>query len=325
MRFVDEAVIYVRAGDGGNGCVSFRREKFVPRGGPDGGDGGDGGSVVLVGDEHLQTLADFVYRRRYQAKRGQHGMGKNRHGKSGEDIILPVPLGTDVYDAISNEKLGEVVKPGERLVVAKGGKGGRGNSHFATPVDRAPRKAEPGMPGEERTLRLILRLLADIGLVGLPNAGKSTLLKALTAAKPKIADYPFTTIAPNLGVLNTGQFRFTVADMPGIIAGAHQGKGLGLRFLRHIERTKMILYVVDGSRGQLEEDFYLLQEELKLYNSELLKKPAVLVINKIDLIGESRPQIDVTLPVVWISARTAAGLADLQEVIGRIFPQDSAQ
>lgn len=324
MRFVDEAVIYVRAGDGGDGCVSFRREKFVPRGGPDGGDGGDGGSVILIGDEHLQTLADFVYRRRYQAKRGQHGMGKNRHGKSGEDVILPVPLGTDVYDAVTGEKLGEVVKPGERLIVAKGGRGGRGNTHFATPVKRAPRKAEPGAPGEERTLRLVLRLLADIGLVGLPNAGKSTLLRALTAAKPKIADYPFTTIAPNLGVLDNGRVRFTVADMPGIIAGAHQGRGLGLQFLRHIERTKMILYVVDGSQGKLEQDFNLLQAELKQYNSELIKKPAVLVVNKIDLMGDNRPRINANLPVVWTSALTGGGLADLQEVIGRVFPKNSA-
>lgn len=324
MRFVDEALIYVRAGEGGDGCVSFRREKFVPRGGPDGGDGGDGGSVILVGDEHLQTLADFVYRRRYQAKRGQHGMGKNRHGKTGEDVILPVPLGTDVYDAVTGEKLGEVVKPGERLIVAKGGRGGRGNTHFATPVERAPRKAEPGAPGEERTLRLVLRLLADIGLVGLPNAGKSTLLRALTAAKPKIADYPFTTIAPNLGVLDNGQVRFTVADMPGIIAGAHQGKGLGLQFLRHIERTKMILYVVDGSQGKLEQDFNLLQAELRQYNSELLKKPAVLVVNKIDLMGDNRPRINANLPVVWVSALTGTGLADLQEVIGRVFPKNNA-
>ncbi|NPV14693.1 GTPase ObgE [candidate division WOR-3 bacterium] len=324
MRFVDEALIYVRAGEGGDGCVSFRREKFVPRGGPDGGDGGDGGSVILVGDEHLQTLADFVYRRRYQAKRGQHGMGKNRHGKSGEDVILPVPLGTDVYDAVTGEKLGEVVKPGERLIVAKGGRGGWGNTHFATPVERAPRKAEPGAPGEERTLRLVLRLLADIGLVGLPNAGKSTLLRALTAAKPKIADYPFTTIAPNLGVLDNGQVRFTVADMPGIIAGAHQGKGLGLQFLRHIERTKMILYVVDGSQGKLEQDFNLLQAELRQYNSELLKKPAVLVVNKIDLMGDNRPRINANLPVVWVSALTGTGLADLQEVIGRVFPKNNA-
>lgn len=319
MRFVDEAVIYVRAGDGGNGCISFRREKFVPRGGPDGGDGGDGGSVILVGNEHLQTLADFIYRRRCQAKRGQHGMGKNRHGKKGEDVNLPVPLGTDVYDAISGEKLGELLKDKERLVVAKGGRGGRGNTHFATPSEQAPRKAEPGAPGEERTLRLVLRLLADIGLVGLPNAGKSTLLRSLTAAKPKVADYPFTTISPNLGVLNSGQFWFTVADMPGIIAGAHEGRGLGLRFLRHIERTRMLLYVVDGSKENPEGDFYLLQRELRLYNPELLKKPALVVVNKIDLIGDRRRALNASLPIIWVSALTGDGLIELMDAIGQQF------
>lgn len=320
MRFVDEAVIHVRAGDGGNGCISFRREKFVPRGGPDGGDGGDGGSVILVGDDHLQTLADFLYRRRYQAKRGQHGMGKNRHGENGDDVTLPVPLGTDVYDAISGEKLGELLKDKERLVVAKGGRGGRGNTHFATPSEQAPRKAEPGAQGEERTLRLVLRLLADIGLVGLPNAGKSTLLRSLTAAKPKVADYPFTTISPNLGVLNSGQFRFTVADMPGIIAGAHEGKGLGLRFLRHIERTRMLLYVVDGSKENPEGDFYLLKRELKLYNPELLKKPALVVVNKIDLVEEQRRGLNVTVPAIWVSSLTGAGLGELRDAIERLFP-----
>ncbi|MGQ9677820.1 MAG: GTPase ObgE [bacterium] len=319
MRFVDEAVIHVRAGDGGNGCISFRREKFVPRGGPDGGDGGNGGSVILVGDGHLQTLADFLYRRRYQAKRGQHGMGKNRHGKNGEDVYLPVPLGTDVYDAISGEKLGEIVEDKGQLVVARGGRGGRGNTHFATAVEQAPRRAESGVPGEERTLRLVLRLLADIGLVGLPNAGKSTLLRSLTAAKPKVADYPFTTISPNLGVLNSGRLRFTVADMPGIVAGAHEGKGLGLRFLRHIERTRMILYVVDGSKENPEGDIYLIQGELKLYNPELLKKPALIVVNKVDLIGDRRRALNASLPIIWVSALTGDGLIELRDAIGHQF------
>ncbi len=321
MRFVDEAVIRVKAGDGGNGCVSFRREKYVPKGGPDGGDGGDGGSVILVGDGHMQTLADFLYRRRYQAKRGQHGMGKNRHGKSGADVMLPVPLGTDVYDAVSGEKLGEILHEGERLVVARGGQGGRGNSHFATPVEQAPRKAEPGAPGEERTLRLVLRLLADIGMVGLPNAGKSTLLRALTAARPKVADYPFTTITPNLGVLKGTDFSFTVADMPGIIKGAHEGRGLGLRFLRHIERTKMLIYVLDAAAGHPQDDYQQLREELGLYDPGLLTRPAVVVLNKIDLLKGWRPEITTEIPTVWVSALTGEGVEELQAEITRVFPQ----
>ncbi len=320
MRFVDEAVIWVKGGDGGNGCVSFRREKYVPKGGPDGGDGGDGGAVILVGDGHLQTLADFLYRRRYQAKRGQHGMGKNRHGKSGADVILPVPLGTDVYDAVSGEKLGEITRAGERLVVARGGRGGRGNSHFATPVDQAPRRAEPGAPGEERTLRLVLRLLADIGIVGLPNAGKSTLLRALTAARPRVADYPFTTITPNLGVLKGTDFSFTVADMPGIIKGAHEGRGLGLRFLRHIERTRMLIYVLDAAAGNPAADYQALREELGLYDPELLARPAVVVMNKIDLLKDRRPEIKAEAPVVWVSALTGEGVERLRAVITRVFP-----
>lgn len=321
MRFVDEAVISVRGGAGGDGCVSFRREKFVPRGGPDGGDGGDGGSVILVGEPHLQTLADFLYRRRYQARRGRHGMGKNRHGKKGDDVIVPVPLGTDVYDALSGEKLGEILHAGERLVVARGGKGGRGNTHFATPVDQAPLRAEPGSPGEERTLRLVLRLLADIGLVGLPNAGKSTLLRALTAARPRVADYPFTTLAPNLGVFKDDRLSFTIADMPGIIEGAHKGRGLGLQFLRHIERTRVILYVVDGSRGDAAGDFRLLTEELRFYDHRLLEKPAVLVINKIDLLGDKRPEVKAELPVVWVSALTGAGMEELRSVLRQVTPK----
>ncbi|MEN9979389.1 MAG: GTPase ObgE [candidate division WOR-3 bacterium] len=324
MRFVDEAIISVRAGDGGDGCISFRREKYVPRGGPDGGDGGDGGSVILRGSEHLQTLADYLYRRRYQAGRGQHGMGKNRHGRNGEDVVLPVPLGTDVFDALTGEKLGEILHEGQELVVARGGKGGRGNARFATPVEQAPRKAEPGAKGEERTLRLVLRLLADIGIVGLPNAGKSTLLRALTSARPRVADYPFTTLTPNLGVITGRNFRFTVADMPGIIAGAHEGKGLGLRFLRHIERTRMLLYVVDGA-GTPAEDLKILQEELRLYDQKLLSRPAVLVLNKADLIKGKKPSVSAPMPVIWVSALLGTGLERLQQLIQDHFPGESAE
>lgn len=319
MRFVDEAVIQVKAGDGGDGCVSFRREKFVPKGGPDGGDGGDGGSVILEGSEHLQSLADFLYRRRYQAKRGQHGMGKNRQGRNGENVVVPVPLGTDVFDAISGEKLGEVLKPGERLVVAKGGKGGKGNARFVTSTNRAPREALPGESGEERTLRLVLRVLADVGMVGLPNAGKSTLLRALTAAKPKVADYPFTTLTPNLGVLAGKDFRWTLADMPGIIQGAHEGRGLGLRFLRHIERTRMLLYVVDAVSQAPERDFAQLREELGFYDPELLNRPALLVFNKLDLLTGELPVVKTDLPVVAVSALKGIGIDRLRELIKKML------
>ncbi|MGQ9708757.1 MAG: GTPase ObgE [bacterium] len=319
MRFIDEAVILVAGGEGGNGCVSFRREKFVPKGGPDGGDGGDGGSVILEGNEHLQSLADYLYRRRYQAKRGQHGMGKNRHGRNGEDVILPVPLGTDVYDATGGEKLGEILKPGERLVVARGGKGGKGNARFASPTNQAPRQVESGKPGEERTLRLVLRLLADIGIVGLPNAGKSTLLRVLTSAKPKVGDYPFTTITPNLGVMEDQKWRFTVADMPGIIRGAHKGRGLGLEFLRHIERTRMLIYVVDAAKGNPIRDFEQLQEELGLYDPALLRRPAVLVLNKVDLLKKGRPLVKVRIPTVWVSALQGKGLKRLRQLIAEYF------
>uniref|UniRef100_A0A7V3UZH6 GTPase Obg n=1 Tax=candidate division WOR-3 bacterium TaxID=2052148 RepID=A0A7V3UZH6_UNCW3 len=323
MRFVDEAIISVKAGDGGNGCISFRREKFVPRGGPDGGDGGDGGSVILKGSGHLQTLADYIYRRRYQAGRGQHGMGKNRHGKKGDDVILPVPLGTDVFDALSGEKIGEIIKEGQELVVARGGKGGKGNARFANPVEQAPRKAEPGAPGENRTLRLVLRLLADIGIVGLPNAGKSTLLRALTSAKPKIADYPFTTLTPNLGVIAGKDFRFTVADMPGIIAGAHEGKGLGLRFLRHIERTRMLLLIVDAAAGTPQADFDILEKELKLYDPKLSSRARILILNKVDLIKGKKPEINVEIPVVWVSALLGTGLDKLAKLIEKHFSEAS--
>jgi GTP-binding protein len=320
MQFVDEAVIWVKAGNGGKGCISFRREKFVPRGGPDGGDGGNGGSVILRGDKRLQTLADFIYKRRYRAESGQHGMGKGRHGRNGADVILPVPLGTDVYDALSGEKLGEVLQSGQDLVVARGGKGGRGNAHFATPVDQAPKRAEPGEEGEERSLRLVLRLLADIGIVGLPNAGKSTLLRALTSAQPKIADYPFTTINPNLGVIKEKGWRWTVADMPGIIRGAHEGRGLGLKFLRHIERTRMLIYVVDGAAGNPEGDFKQLQDELGLYRPDLLRRPAILVLNKVDLLSRRRPVVRVGIPTVWVSALLGKGLERLRKLIAERFP-----
>lgn len=318
MRFVDEAVIRVRAGDGGRGCVSFRREKYVPRGGPDGGDGGDGGSVRLVGRENLQTLADFEFRRSYQAGRGQHGMGKDKHGRNGADVVLPVPLGTDAFDARSGRKLGEVLAHGQELPVARGGKGGRGNARFATSVNQAPRNAEPGTEGEELELRLVLRLVADIGFVGLPNAGKSTLLRALTRANPRVAGYPFTTLTPNLGVMTTRDLRYTIADLPGIIEGAHAGRGLGLRFLRHIERTRMLVYVLDLAAGQPEEDLRRLRAEVGQYNPAILERPSVVALNKVDLAPDAG--FDPAGPACRVSALTGAGIEDLRREIERNFP-----
>ncbi len=321
MRFVDQTTITVKAGDGGDGCVSFRREKFVPRGGPDGGDGGDGGSIVLWGNPHLQTLADLEYRRHYVAERGQHGMGHNRHGRSRGNVRVPVPLGTDVFDDATKEKLGEVLEPEQELVVAGGGKGGRGNARFATSTNQAPRRFEPGKPGEQRRIRLVLRLVADIGIVGLPNAGKSTLLSALTRASPKVADYPFTTLTPNLGVLRTRDYRFTVADMPGIIKDAHKGKGLGLWFLRHIERTRMLVLVIDAAAGHAAKDYRELLDEIKEYKAEILERPRVVVLNKTDLLAGPRPRLRLDAPACWVSALRREGIDELRQLIDEEFPE----
>src|SRR5215831_4886239 len=250
MQFVDQAVIQVRAGDGGNGVVAFRREKFVPKGGPSGGDGGDGGSVVLVVDPGLSTLLDFRYRKEYRAPSGEPGANKDMYGRAGADLVLRVPPGTQVFDAATDQLLADLPSDGERFVVARGGRGGRGNIHFATSTDRAPRRAEPGTAGEERDLRLELKLLADVGLLGFPNVGKSSLIARVSAARPKIADYPFTTLVPNLGMVRLqGERSFVVADVPGLIEGAHRGAGLGDRFLRHLERTRVLIHLLDPSTG----------------------------------------------------------------------------
>ncbi len=287
MRYVDEVKCVVEAGKGGDGCISFRREKYVPRGGPDGGDGGDGGSIYFVGDRHLTTLYDFLYRPRIKAENGEHGKGKNRHGRKGRDVYIKVPLGTDVYDEEGN-LIGSIMKHGEKLLVARGGKGGRGNASFATPQNRAPRIRETGKPGEKKTLLLKLRLIADIGLVGFPNAGKSTLLKCLSNAKPRVAPYPFTTLAPNLGVMEDDEIRITVADIPGIIEDAHKGKGLGLKFLKAIERTKALVYVIDATSPSPLKDYEILKKELEQYNPALLKKPSIVVFNKADLLKRKK-------------------------------------
>jgi GTP-binding protein len=284
--FIDQAVIQVKSGDGGNGCVSFRREKFVPKGGPDGGDGGRGGDVILVADSALSTLLDFTYRRHYRAQRGAHGEGAKRSGRSGGSLVVPVPLGTVVKDAETRDVLADLVQPGQRVVVARGGRGGRGNAHFATPTQRKPRKAEPGTPGQERRIQLELKLLADAGLIGMPNAGKSTVLARVSSARPKIADYAFTTTIPILGVVALSDGRsFVLADLPGLIEGASQGVGLGHEFLRHIVRTRVLIHVLDISSPGRDPvaDLDAVNKELYDYDAGLRDRPMLVALNKTDL------------------------------------------
>ncbi|MBA7606900.1 GTPase Obg [subsurface metagenome] len=311
MRFVDEVTIRVAAGSGGSGCVSFRREKFVPRGGPDGGDGGDGGSIYLVGNLHLATLADLAYHVSYRAGKGGNGKGKNMHGAKGKDAEIKVPLGTDAYDEDSGELLGSVLEDSQRLLVARGGRGGRGNARFATPIHQAPREHEEGKPGEHRKLKLVLRLLADVGIIGLPNAGKSTLLKALTHAEPKIASYPFTTLSPNLGVLRDEWLSFTLSDIPGIIQGAAEGKGLGLRFLRHIERTRLLVFVLAADEDPANA-YQTLLAELASYNPDLLERKRIVVVNKMDLVSK-KSRIAGEKGILYISALKGDGIEGLKK------------
>ncbi|WP_298577857.1 Obg family GTPase CgtA [uncultured Luteimonas sp.] len=288
MKLVDEAEITVTAGNGGNGCVGFRREKFIPLGGPDGGDGGDGGSVYLVADENLNTLVDFRHQKQFRAQRGENGMGRQMYGKGGEDVLIAVPTGTVVHNVDTDEVIGDLTRHGERLLVAQGGKGGLGNMHFKSSTNRTPRQSTSGTPGEERTLRLELKLLADVGLLGFPNAGKSTLIRAVSAATPKVADYPFTTLYPNLGVVSVEPARsFVIADIPGLIEGAAEGAGLGALFLRHIQRTRLLLHLVeieplDGSDAV--EQIRTIERELERFDAGLLDKPRWLLLNKADLI-----------------------------------------
>ena len=286
--FIDRVVVRVQAGTGGSGASSFRREKFVPMGGPDGGEGGRGGDVVVRGDRNLTTLLDYTYRDTWAAERGEHGMGSNKTGRSGEGITLPVPPGTIIRDLDSGDFLGEILDDGQEIVVARGGRGGRGNAAFATATHQAPREWEPGREGQARRLELELKLIADVGLVGAPNAGKSTLLSVITKARPKIADYPFTTLAPNLGVVQLSDHRtFVVADIPGIIEGAHTGKGLGLQFLRHIERTRILAFLVPIDSLDWQGEFDQLRREVASYSAELARKPHCIVFTKMDLLGES--------------------------------------
>ena len=333
--FIDRATIRVRGGDGGNGCMAFRREKFVPRGGPSGGDGGRGGSVFLEATEGLNTLLHFRYNPEHHAERGRHGEGSRRHGRDGADLTLQVPVGTTVADADSGEVLGDLTVPGQRLRVAAGGRGGRGNAQFATATNRAPRRHEPGRLAEERSLALELKLIADVGLVGLPNAGKSTLISRISAARPKIADYPFTTLEPHLGVVDLGDFKtFVVADIPGLIAGAHAGAGLGDRFLRHVERTKLLLHLVDvsGLSRDSVADLITVTEELEAYSPTVAAKPRMCVATKIDALDDPGRLQELKefcarggLSCHAISAATGAGVpellraveARLQELTGR--------
>jgi GTP-binding protein len=285
--FIDRVVVRVKAGTGGSGATSFRREKFVPMGGPDGGEGGRGGDVIVRGDRNLATLLDYTYRDNWEAERGEHGMGSNKTGRSGEDVILPVPPGTVIRDHETSAFIGEVLADGEEIVVAKGGRGGRGNSSFATSTHQAPREWEPGREGQERRLELELKLIADVGLVGMPNAGKSTLLSVISKATPKIADYPFTTLSPNLGVVQLTDHRtFVVADIPGIIEGASEGKGLGLQFLRHIERTRVLAFLIPIDAVDWQVEFDQLRHEIAAYSRELMDKPYCVVFTKLDLLGE---------------------------------------
>jgi len=289
MAFIDEAKFFVKAGDGGNGCVSFRREKFVPKGGPDGGDGGDGGNVIIRASDRLGSLIDFQYRSHFLAERGQHGLGKKKHGRNGTECIINVPVGSIIKDAETDVILADLTEDGQSVVVAKGGFGGRGNTHFASSTNRAPRIAGKGKPGEERWLRIELKLIADVGLVGLPNAGKSTLLTALSAARPKIASYPFTTLKPHLGVLKYKHHApYIIADIPGLIEGAHMGAGLGHKFLKHIERTRVLLHIIDASKSveEIMVDHRTIEQELSRYKEVLLNRRMLVLLNKVDLVED---------------------------------------
>jgi GTP-binding protein len=327
MKFIDEVKIRVIAGDGGRGCISFRREKFVPRGGPNGGNGGKGGDVIAVADPQLTTLLDLRYQKQYKAGRGEHGLGKDQHGKTGEDRIIKIPVGTLIRDTVTGELIGDLKEAGQRVVVAAGGRGGKGNAHFVSSTHRSPRFAQPGEPGEDKELEIELRLLADVGIIGLPNAGKSTLIAAISAVRPKIADYPFTTLVPNLGVVAYREGKsFVVADIPGLIAGAHEGQGLGHKFLRHVTRTSLLIHLLDASKiekGDPLADWQTVNRELELFDPEVAKKPQVVVANKIDLPTGKRSAklLAKTLPKSYqplhtISAATTEGVRSLVQYVG---------
>ncbi|MCU0585504.1 MAG: GTPase ObgE [Desulfobacterales bacterium] len=327
MKFIDETIITVQSGEGGNGCVSFRREKYVPRGGPDGGAGGKGGDVILVSSEDRRTLFPFQYKHEFRAERGGGGEGRQRTGKNGADLVIEVPPGTIVRDADTGELFKDFSTSGERFVVARGGRGGKGNAHFKSSTHRTPRFAQPGEPGEFKKLKLELKLLADVGIIGLPNAGKSTLISVISAARPKIADYPFTTLVPTLGVVTAGDREpFVVADIPGLIAGAHAGAGLGTRFLRHTERTRLLVHLVDASTIDPDrplESYAAVNSELAAYSPVLAKKPQLIALSKLDLTGAAerarafKAALKKRVKIHFISAATGKGVAELVADVGR--------
>ncbi len=326
-KFIDRAKVYAKAGDGGHGSLSFRREKYLPKGGPDGGDGGRGGNVIFVGSQHLGTLLDFQYRKHFRAKGGESGSGSQCTGRAGEDLVVDIPLGTLIIDDDTGETLGEVTRNHETLIVARGGKGGLGNLHFASSTNRAPRQTTPGATGEEKWLRLELRLLADIGIVGPPNAGKSTLLTKLTSARPKIGDYPFTTLHPSLGVMKSGDQTITLADIPGLIEGAHEGVGLGIDFLRHIRRTRALIYLVPGNADEPTkpfEEFQTTLSEIESYDPSLAKLKRIIVLNKRDLLTDVEIKANLKpfkrkrLTPLVISAKSEEGLTSLRKEIVKL-------
>ena len=328
MKFIDEAKIFLHGGDGGNGCVSFRREKYVPRGGPNGGNGGDGGNIILQADSGLATLLDLQFKRHFRADRGQHGKGKEMDGRGGKDIVLRVPVGTTVRDADTGDVVADLIEAGQQYLAAKGGRGGRGNRSFLSATQRVPRQAEAGKPGEERTLILELKLLADVGLVGRPNAGKSTLISRISAARPKIADYPFTTLTPQLGVVKAGNYQsFTVADIPGLIEGAHLGAGMGIRFLKHIERTRLFIHLIDLNDPEFKDplkSYQKIDAELNAYSPQFKKRKRWVVFTKVDLIQDPKQLKKAQavfakkkLKTFAISAVTGEGVTELVEALGK--------
>ena len=329
MAFLDEALITAGSGDGGKGCVSFRREKFIPKGGPDGGDGGDGGSIIVKASKRLHSLSDFRSRKVFRARNGEPGKGKNRSGKNGADTIIEVPLGTIIQDPVTGEILTDLTHDNQEVLILAGGMGGKGNQHFATSTNRVPRIAQPGLPGKARDLKLSLKFLADIGLIGLPNAGKSTLLASLTMARPKVGNYPFTTLVPNLGAMTFSEEKsILVADIPGLIQGASQGRGLGHRFLKHVERTKLLLHLLDITYRpdrDILEDFFTIRDEMVAYNPKLAEKPQMVLITKMDLyspenrdLAELRKALKrIGLESIPVSAITGEGLEELKEVIAK--------
>jgi len=324
VKFIDESIITVQSGDGGKGCVSFRREKFIPRGGPDGGDGGKGGDIVLKTTSRKRTLYQFRFKKHFKAENGSHGQGKQKTGKNGQDLIIELPPGTLITDADTGQVITDLIKCDETVVLARGGRGGQGNARFKTSTNRAPRFAQPGEPGESKTLRLELKLLADVGIIGLPNAGKSTLITAVSSARPKIGNYPFTTLFPSLGVVQTGWAEpFVVADIPGLIEGAHKGTGLGIRFLRHIERTRILIHLIDVSAMDTDNPlkaYDTVNKELAMYSQKLTEKPQIVVLNKMDLpdVREAAKKFQTAIKekqVLLISALTGQGIENLKSKI----------